>query len=77
MFLTSPLIEQAFTRIDPAICHQLRVAGVTENRVPDHVGARPHDYTQKSLRGLMRDGRKENGRQECPPWMSDYLFSSI
>ena len=41
--------------------HQLRVTGVTENRVPDHVGARPHDYTQKSLRGSMRDGR--NGRE--------------
>jgi hypothetical protein len=23
--------------------HQLRVTGVTANRVPDHVGARPHD----------------------------------
>jgi len=59
--------EQAFTRIDPAIFHQLRVTGVTENRVPDHVGARPHDYTKKSLRGLMRDGRKGEREAGMPP----------
>jgi hypothetical protein len=29
----------------------LRVTDVTENRVPDHVGARPHDYTQDPSEG--------------------------
>jgi hypothetical protein len=51
--------------------------GVTENRVSDHVEARPHDYTQNLPRVNEGMEGKENGRQECLPWMSDYLFSSI